>query len=88
MYLPTRLTKVDRGVESLKFAMARNITAIVLLFVLVIQLIRLLLGVVNESFHAPETWGPFLNKYDDKIFEQMGLVYVSWCHRILVFPLH
>jgi hypothetical protein len=57
--------------------MARNIIAIVLLFVLVFQLVRLLLGVVNESFDAPETWGTFWNKYDSEIYNAISSVNVS-----------
>ena len=47
---------LDSDVETLRFALWRNITAATLVLILVAQSVRLFLGVVNEKFAVRETW--------------------------------
>jgi hypothetical protein len=82
------LTNVGRGVESVKFAMARNITAIILVSILTLQSVRLFLGVVNDSFDVREIWGPFLINYSDTTMPKVLLVYVSGFGHFFIFPSH
>lgn len=69
-----QLTKVDRGIESMSIIITRNITTIILLCVLAIQSVRLLMGVVNETFDVRDMRASFLYNYSNLM---MFWVYVS-----------
>jgi hypothetical protein len=80
------LTNIGRGVESVKFAMARNITAIILVSILTLQSVRLFLGVVNDPFDVREIWGPFLINYSNTTMPDVLLLYVSGFGCFFIFP--